>query len=53
MTELAAPVVAALSNADDVLREKIKKEVFQAINQQYPEQHVFINGSSLVIYGEK
>jgi ubiquinone/menaquinone biosynthesis C-methylase UbiE len=53
MTELAAPVVAALSNADDVLREKIKAEVYQAVNRQYPERHVFINGGSLVIYGEK
>lgn len=53
MTELAAPVVAALSKADDVTREKIKKEVHQALNQKYPDGHVLIDSSALAIYGEK
>jgi ubiquinone/menaquinone biosynthesis C-methylase UbiE len=53
MTELAAPVVAALSNADDVLREKIKKEVYEAVNQKYAGQNILIDSSALVIYGEK
>ncbi len=53
MTELAAPVSAALSNADEPLREKIRTEVFRVVGQKYPEQKVWIGGSSLVIYGEK
>jgi len=53
MTELAAPVSAALSNADEALREKIRTEVFRVVGQKYPEQKVWIGGSSLVIYGEK
>ncbi len=53
MTELAAPVVAALGNADDQLRDKIRKEVYQAVNQKYPGQDVMIDSSALVIYGQK
>jgi ubiquinone/menaquinone biosynthesis C-methylase UbiE len=53
MTELAAPVVAALSNADDVMREKIKREVYEAVNQKYAGQNILIDSSALVIYGEK
>lgn len=53
MTELAAPVVAALSNASEDLREKIKADVFEAVNNRYPRQQVWIDGSALVIYGEK
>jgi ubiquinone/menaquinone biosynthesis C-methylase UbiE len=53
MTEVAAPVVAALGNADDLLREKIKNKVCQAVNQKYPEQYIKIDASALVIYGEK
>jgi ubiquinone/menaquinone biosynthesis C-methylase UbiE len=53
MTEIAAPIVAALSKADDAMKEKIKREVYQAINQKYPEGDVVIDSSALVIYGEK
>lgn len=53
MTELAAPVVAALSNADEALQQKIKADVFEAVNSRYPQQQVWIDGSALVIYGEK
>lgn len=53
MTEIAAPFVAALSKADDTMREKIKKEVFELLNQKYPDGKVIIEASYLVIYGEK
>ncbi len=53
MTELAAPVVAALSNADDEMKEKIKREVYQAVNQKYPYGNVVIESSSLIICGQK
>jgi ubiquinone/menaquinone biosynthesis C-methylase UbiE len=53
MNEVAAPVVAALGQASDALKEKIKKEVYQVVNQKYPEGNVFIDSSALVIYGEK
>lgn len=53
MTEVGAPIVAALSKADETMKEKIKKEVYQAVNQEYPDGNVMIDSSALVIYGEK
>ena len=53
MTEVVAPVVAALSNADAAMKVKIKSEVFETINQKYPYGKVAIDSSALVIYGEK
>ena len=53
MTEVAAPFVSALSNADDAMKGKIKKEVYQLINDKYPDGNVLIDSSALVIYGEK
>lgn len=53
MTEVAAPVVAALSKADDAMTLKIKKEVFALVNQKYPDGKAAIDSSALVIYGEK
>ena len=53
MTEVAAPIVAALSKADTTMKEKIKNEVFQKINEKYPENGVSIDSSALIIYAEK
>ncbi|GGA75627.1 methyltransferase [Flavobacterium palustre] len=53
MTEIAAPFVAALSNADDAMRAKIKQEVYELINEKYPDGNVSIPSSAFVIYGEK
>jgi ubiquinone/menaquinone biosynthesis C-methylase UbiE len=53
MTEVVAPVVSALSNADDSLKRKIKDEVFESLNHSYQNGKVAIDSSALVIYGEK
>ncbi|MNE47622.1 hypothetical protein D3C80_1420340 [compost metagenome] len=53
ITEIAAPFVAALSNADDEMREKIKQEVFAQVNEKFPDGNVIIDGNALVIAGEK
>jgi ubiquinone/menaquinone biosynthesis C-methylase UbiE len=53
MTDVVAPVVAALSNADEKMKAKIKSEVFETINQKYPVGEVAIEYNSLIIYGEK
>ncbi len=53
MTDIAAPFVAALSKADDAMREKIKGEVYEIVNQKYPEGKVIIDASALVISGTK
>jgi ubiquinone/menaquinone biosynthesis C-methylase UbiE len=53
MTEVAAPVVASLSKADDALKEKIKKEVYQVVNEKYTDGNIRIDSGAIVIYGEK
>ncbi len=53
MTEVAAPVVAALSNASEIMREKIKTEVFELVRQKYPGDNLAIDASALVIMAEK
>jgi len=53
MTDVVAPVVAALSKADDATKDKIKSEVYQAVNERYPDGNVLIPCSAEVISGEK
>jgi ubiquinone/menaquinone biosynthesis C-methylase UbiE len=53
MTDVVAPVVAALSKADKATKEKIRSEVYRAVNQKYPDGEVFIDSSAWIIYGEK
>lgn len=52
MTEIGAPIVAALSKADDAMRKKIKKEVFELVAQKYPG-NVAIDAGAIVISAEK
>jgi ubiquinone/menaquinone biosynthesis C-methylase UbiE len=37
MTEIAAPFVAALSKADDAMKEKIRSEVYQLVNEKFTD----------------
>ncbi|MBC7946381.1 MAG: class I SAM-dependent methyltransferase, partial [Chitinophagaceae bacterium] len=53
MTEIGAPIVAAMSKADEETRQKIKTEVFETVDKKYPDGKVDIDCSSLVIYGQK
>ena len=53
MTEIAAPIVAGLSNADETMKTKIKKEVCELIDEKYPDGNVIIDGTARLIYGEK
>jgi ubiquinone/menaquinone biosynthesis C-methylase UbiE len=53
MTEVVAPVVAALGNASNAMKIKIKAEVFETINRKYEQGRVAIDSSALIVYGEK
>ena len=53
MTETPAPVASALGKTDDIIKEKIKKEVYQLLNQKYPDGNVIIDSGALVVSGEK
>jgi len=52
MTEIAAPVVAALSNADEETIEKIRIGVINSVNEKYPNK-TNLDTSGIIIYGEK
>ena len=53
MTDVVAPVVAALSKADNSLKAIIMNDVFETINEKYNYGKVEIDCNALVIYGEK
>ena len=53
MTEVAAPVVAALRGTDCETKVNIRSEVYQSIKQIYPDGELAIDSNAFVIYGEK
>lgn len=53
MNDVAAPVVAALSKADEPTREKIRKDVFASVQERFRNGPVKIESSALVITAEK
>jgi hypothetical protein len=53
MTEVVAPVVAALNNADCEMKVKIRSEVFNSIKLKYPSGALAIDSNAFVIFGEK
>jgi len=53
MTDVVAPVVAALSKADNSLKTAIKNDVYETINRKFPDGAVEIDCNALVIYAEK
>lgn len=53
MTEVGAPIIAALNKAGEVMKAKIKKEVFELVNQKYPEGFLAIDASALIITAVK
>ncbi len=53
MTEISAPFVSAMSKADDATRQKIKKEVYEAVNEKFPDGKVMISMLAIVISADK
>ncbi len=53
MTEVVAPVVAALGKADKQMKAKIRNEVYEAVNQKYPDGNVQMDSSAWLISCEK
>jgi len=53
MTDVVAPVVAALTKADDAMKAKIKSEVNAAVSERYPTGDLAIDANALIIYGVK
>ncbi|HRA12296.1 MAG TPA: methyltransferase type 11, partial [Chitinophagaceae bacterium] len=53
MTEIGAPVNAALSKADNHLKEQIKNEVFEMVAQKYAVDNLQLDANAIVITAEK
>lgn len=53
MNEVSSSVIAALSKADDAMKTKIKKELYQELNQKYMDGKLELDSSAFVISGEK
>ncbi|WP_223284491.1 hypothetical protein [Hymenobacter qilianensis] len=53
INEVAAPVVAALSKADEATTEKIKQQVFELVDQKYPDKKAALDYGAVVVTGEK
>tara|TARA_R110000772_G_scaffold38354_13_gene90546 strand:+ start:1343 stop:2185 length:843 start_codon:yes stop_codon:yes gene_type:complete len=51
ITEVGAPIVAAMSNADIEMRAKIKEEVFRKIHEKFPDGNIHLQGTALLISG--
>lgn len=53
MCEVSAPFVAAMSKADEAMKQKIKDEVYETIHQRFPDGVVNIDAAAIVVAGEK
>ena len=53
MTEVITLVVLALNNAEDDIKENIRKEVYHLLDQKYPDGNILMDSSALLIEGVK
>lgn len=53
MTEVVAPVVAALNKADCKMKVNTRNDVYNWIKQKFPDGALAIESSALITYGEK
>jgi ubiquinone/menaquinone biosynthesis C-methylase UbiE len=53
MNDVAAPVVAALSKADDDTRKKIRESVFKSLNEKYSNKSLALDYGTIIVSGEK
>ena len=53
MNEVAAPVVAAMSQADAAMQEKIRHEVYELVDRNHPDHSAALDYSALIISGQK
>ena len=53
MTEVGAPIVAALSKASDVTVQTIKAQVYELVKEKYGTDNIALQASAVIISGEK
>jgi hypothetical protein len=42
-----------MSNANEAIKEKIKNEVFELVDQKYPDKNAAIDYGAVIVSGEK
>ena len=52
ITEVGAPIVAAMSNTDTAMKAAIKTEVFRKIHEKFPDGNINMQATALLIHGE-
>ena len=53
MNEVVPPVVAAMSKADDAMKQKIEKEVLEFVDERYPDKNANLDYGAMIVVGEK
>lgn len=53
MNDVVAPVVAAMSKADDEMKLRIKQEVFESVNGKDTDSNTSLDYGTLIVWGEK
>jgi hypothetical protein len=53
MNDVVAPVVSAMSKAENGMKVKIKDEVFELIDSKIPDKKTELDYGAMVVYGEK
>lgn len=53
VSEVVGPVVSAIGQADQSMKEKLKSDMYQMINQKFEDGKVMIDASAYVISGTK
>ena len=53
MTEVGAPIVAALSKASEATVQTIKAQVFELVKEKYGTENIALEASAVIISGEK
>lgn len=53
MNEVAPPVASALSKVDPLTKERIKKEVFDLLDDRYPERDAAFDYSAVIVHATK
>jgi ubiquinone/menaquinone biosynthesis C-methylase UbiE len=53
MNEVVAPVVSVMNKADDAMKEKIRREVYELVDKEYPDKSAALGYAALIVCGEK
>lgn len=53
MNDVVAPLAAAMNKADEAMKDIIKTEVFNMVDQKYPDKNAALDYGTVIVCGEK